>query len=65
MEAKVYQLLEDLSHSGAQAMAELKKACWSGTEHWDQLLMERAAVSSRLLLLPEAQEALGAIKKGF
>jgi methylglutaconyl-CoA hydratase len=31
-------------------MAELKKICWTGTEHWSKLLFERAAISGRLVL---------------
>ena len=63
LESKVYQLLADLSQSGSSAMAELKKASWSGTEHWDQLLLERAGISGRLLLQPEAQAAIAAIQR--
>ena len=31
-------------------MAELKKVLWQGTEHWDKLLHERAAISGKLVL---------------
>ena len=31
-------------------MAELKKILWQGTEHWDKLLYERAAISGKLVL---------------
>src|SRR6476620_7238351 len=33
-----------LAHSSVEAMQELKKVLWHGTEHWDQLLKERAAI---------------------
>jgi methylglutaconyl-CoA hydratase len=31
-------------------MRELKQVLWAGTEHWDTLLVERAAISGRLVL---------------
>jgi methylglutaconyl-CoA hydratase len=31
-------------------MLEMKKMFWKGTDHWDQLLTERAAISGRLVL---------------
>jgi len=31
-------------------MAEMKKIFWKGTEHWDEMLKERAAISGKLVL---------------
>lgn len=31
-------------------MKEMKKNFWSGTDHWDELLFERAKISGRLVL---------------
>ena len=33
-----------------EAMAEMKRVLWSGTEHWETLLAERAAISGGLVL---------------
>ncbi|MBI2284372.1 MAG: enoyl-CoA hydratase/isomerase family protein [Bacteroidetes bacterium] len=44
------QLSTTLSHSSPAAMQEIKKVLWKGTEHWDELLQERAAISGRLIL---------------
>ncbi len=33
-----------------EAMAEMKKMLWQGTESWDNLLAERASISGRLVL---------------
>lgn len=33
-----------------EAMAEMKKIFWRGTDNWDELLSERAAISGRLVL---------------
>jgi methylglutaconyl-CoA hydratase len=46
----VYQLATTLLGSNPEAMAEMKKMFWQGTDHWEQLLLERAAISGRLVL---------------
>lgn len=50
MDEGIDTLAKKLSHSSPEAMAELKKVYWQGTEHWDTLLFERAAISGRLVL---------------
>jgi methylglutaconyl-CoA hydratase len=44
-------------------MAELKKITWKGTEHWDTLLAERAAISGRLILSDFSRKAIEKFKK--
>lgn len=46
----VAKLANTLAKSSADAMRELKKVCWEGTDHWDTLLTERAGISGRLIL---------------
>jgi methylglutaconyl-CoA hydratase len=43
-------------------MWELKKIFWQGTEHWDSLLSERAAISGRLVLSDFTRNAISAFK---
>lgn len=50
MEDSISRLSFTLSHSNPEAMVELKKVFWKGTEDWDELLKERAAISGRLIL---------------
>ena len=50
MDAAVSVLADKLSKSNPEAMSELKKVCWKGTENWDTLLIERAEISGRLVL---------------
>ena len=50
MEDSIARLAKTLAHSNPEAAAEIKKMFWQGTEHWDQLLNERAAISGRLIL---------------
>ena len=55
MDDSIRRLLNTLSKSSAAAMQEMKKIFWAGTEDWDQLLAERAAISGRLILREESQ----------
>lgn len=63
MDESVFRLANTLSHYNPQAMAEMKKVFWKGTEHWDELLKERAAVSGRLVLSDFTKRAIEAFKK--
>lgn len=49
MDESISRLANMLAHSSPVAMAEMKKMFWKGTEHWDELLRERAAISGRLV----------------
>ena len=44
------------------AMFELKKVLWAGTENWDELLAERAAISGRLVLSDFTKNAINLFK---
>ena len=46
----------------SMAMAMLKRVFWAGTESWDQLLAERAAMSGTLVLSEFTRNAIGAFK---
>ncbi len=50
MDESIQCLASSLLHSSPQAMAELKKVLWHGTEHWGKLLYERALISGKLVL---------------
>jgi methylglutaconyl-CoA hydratase len=45
-----------------EALTELKTIFWKGTEHWDSLLSERAAISGRLALSEFTKNAIKAFK---
>jgi methylglutaconyl-CoA hydratase len=45
-----------------KAMTEMKTMFWRGTEDWDQLLMQRAKISGRLVLSPFTKEKLKTYK---
>jgi methylglutaconyl-CoA hydratase len=50
MDDSIHRLAHTLSHSNPEAMAEMKRIFWKGTENWDHLLVERAKISGRLVL---------------
>ena len=62
MDEAIYRLANILMHSSPEAMAEMKKIFWKGTEHWDKLLIERAAISGRLVLSTFTREAIAKFK---
>jgi methylglutaconyl-CoA hydratase len=59
----VAKLANKLAHSNPEAMSQLKKIFWQGTEHWDTLLPERASVSGKLVLSDFTREAITSFKK--
>lgn len=63
MDDAVARLADKLAHSSPEAMAELKKIFWKGTEEWDKLLLERAAISGRLVLSDFTRNAINKFKK--
>ena len=50
MDESVSRLATTLTHANPAAVSELKKSFWEGSENWDQILTERAAISGRLAL---------------
>lgn len=53
----------ELSNYNIEALEEIKKIFWEGTENWDNLLYERAAISGRLVLSEYTKKALQKFKK--
>ncbi len=60
LDEAVSKLSENLAHSNPDAMTALKQMLWKGTEHWESLLTERAAISGKLVL---SEFTSAAIKK--
>ena len=58
MDAKINILATTLSQSNPEAMLELKKIMWVGSEKWDTLLMERAERSGKLVLSDFTKNAI-------
>lgn len=64
MDTHVQTLAKKLAQSNPEAMEALKENFWSGTEHWDELLEERAAMSGKLVLSDFTRNAISAFKSG-
>jgi len=62
MDESVDRLSYNLSHSNPLAMGEMKKMFWKGTENWDQLLLQRAAISGQLVLGTFTKKAIEKFK---
>lgn len=58
----VNSLAKKLAESNPEAMTELKKIAWAGTENWDKLLIERAGISGRLVLSEFSVNAINRFK---
>ena len=63
MDESIYRLANSLAHLNPEAMAEMKKMFWHGTDDWDTLLKERAAISGRLILSDFTKKAIEAFKE--
>jgi methylglutaconyl-CoA hydratase len=64
LDAAVDALAERLAGQSVEATAALKQALWQGTEHWGELLLERAAISGRLVRTEEAQRRIRIMLSG-
>jgi len=61
LDEAVKSTAEHLCTYNTEAMMEMKKVFWKGTDNWDELLAERAQTSGRLVLSDFTKEKL----KGF
>jgi methylglutaconyl-CoA hydratase len=50
MDEEIEKIIDKLSRGSLEAMQQLKKILWEGTEHWDELLEKRAEISGKLVL---------------
>ena len=62
MRAAVTKLATTLAASNPEAMTELKRAFWVGTEEWDTLLTRRARISGTMVLSEFTTKAIGAFR---
>ena len=60
MDANLDALARTLARSNPEAMAQLKRVFWEGTDHWTTLLPERAAMSGSLVLSDFSRRAIEA-----
>ncbi|MCX7728811.1 MAG: enoyl-CoA hydratase/isomerase family protein [Bacteroidia bacterium] len=63
MDAAIDKLVNQLIKSNPDAMKNLKKIFWEGTENWDELLVERAGISGELVLSEYTRNFILSFKK--
>lgn len=62
LDEAIASLTDKLKSSNPEAMRLLKQVFWQGTEHWDELLAERAAMSGKLVLSDFTKNAIAKFK---
>lgn len=63
MDKELDFFVQKLASYNPDALTELKKVLWQGTEKWDDLLMDRAALTGKLVLSEFTKAALSNFKK--
>jgi methylglutaconyl-CoA hydratase len=63
MDEAIDALANKLAQSNPEAMSMLKQIFWKGTEHWDELLAQRAGMSGKLVLSDFTVNAINKFKK--
>ena len=63
LDVAIADFTDKLSNYNPEALLEMKKVFWEGTQHWDTLLLERAAITGKLVLSDFTKKALSQFKK--
>lgn len=63
MDKEIDFFVEKLASYNPEALEEWKKVLWEGTDHWGRLLVERAAITGKLVLSEFTRYALSKFKK--
>ena len=64
LDEAVAALAKKISTCNTEAIVQMKKVFWEGTEDWDELLESRAEISGNLVLSKFTKEYLKSFKKG-
>jgi methylglutaconyl-CoA hydratase len=62
MDEAIKAFVNKIKTFNPSAMAEMKKIFWEGTDHWDNLLIERALISGTLVLSDFTKNAINKFK---
>lgn len=63
MNIEINIFTEKLASYNPEALEEMKRVLWEGTEHWNTLLKERAIISGKLVLSDFTRKALSKYRK--
>lgn len=62
LDEAITKLTTQLSKSNPDAMRQLKKIFWEGTEHWDELLASRTLITGKLVLSDFTKNAIASFR---
>ena len=62
MDIEILNLARKLALSNPDSMRELKQVLWLGSEHWDELLMDRAKISGERVLSDFTRKTIQKLK---
>ena len=63
LDTAVENFAQKLSSYNPEALYEMKKIIWEGTDNWESLLIERASITGKLVLSDFSRNALTQFKK--
>ena len=63
LDTEISAFANKLASYNPEALTEMKKVFWEGTENWNTLLYERAEISGKLVLSDFSKKALNQLKK--
>ena len=63
LDEAVASLAAKLARANPEAVARIKKTVWANTDHWPQLLDERAAMSGKLVLSSYTRDAISSFER--
>jgi len=63
LDQEITAFANTLTNYNPEALLEMKKVLWEGTENWKTLLYERAEISGKLVLSDFSRKALNQFKK--
>lgn len=63
LDTEIEAFANKLASYNPEALSEIKKIFWEGTENWNTLLYERAEISGKLVLSDFSKKALNQFKK--
>jgi methylglutaconyl-CoA hydratase len=63
LDLEITAFANKLASYNPEALSEIKKVLWEGTENWNTLLYERAEISGKLVLSDYSKKALSQFKK--
>ncbi|HQE35333.1 MAG TPA: enoyl-CoA hydratase/isomerase family protein [Flavobacterium alvei] len=63
LDQEITTMANKLASYNPEALFEMKKVLWEGTENWNTLLYERAEISGKLVLSDFSRKALSQLKK--